>query len=162
MSIPYHYLSLAILLALLLSVSSSCIDKPFDSKGSYVLGREIKAHMNQLSIPCPVAKEGVKLADMGGVNIEDLSAANMTLQIGKPYTVLYDDLSIKLLLSKITKDGFEFSYTTDVPQYGNGPKPSIMRDEGVIWLYCDDYKKWNEPKAKKEPELPRTKMVTVE
>ena len=156
--IPLLY---SILTITLLCMISGCKDQQFDSKGAYVYGQEIKAHMNQMSIACPVATAGVAIADFGGVVISDFDAEDV-LKVGKKYVVQYEDLLVDIWLSKITKDGYEFRYTTDVPTFTVGEKTHVIRDEGQIWLYCDDYKKWNEPKARKEPELPRTKMVTVE
>lgn len=144
-------------LLLTVTIAASCGGGQFDQKSYNQIAAEVKAEMNRLSVPCPVAGPVVSVSKPDSVTLELREGG---LQLYKKHLLTMDDLQIAIVPNKVTSDGFQFTYETDLVEYALDRKPMTTRDAGTIWLYCDKYKKYNEPKQ--APTAPTSKMVTVE
>lgn len=139
----------------------SCQEDKFDKRGAGILAKEIQLEVNKVSIPCPVDKEGIVLNELDKITLTGLEKTDGVLKLYKKYTLDYDGQDVTIRPNKTTKDGFQFTYMTDIVEHSLGEKPVTTRDEGTIWLYCDKYKKHNIPKEK-APQPTGVHMVTVE
>ena len=137
-----------------------CAGDKFDQKSYNILAEEVKKEINKLSIPCPVGEKEILVGNLNEVNLKGFEDDTAALEKFKKISLLYEDQEVTIIVNKSTKDGFQFKYSTDITEFALDRKPIITRDEGTIWMYCDDYKKHNEPKA--EPEVSPSVMITVE
>lgn len=152
------------ILALLLFVCLwSCkSESDFDQQGYNVIGKKVQAEMNKLSIPCPVG-DRVQIFNIDSITIDELPENEGYLDINQKYTLQYEETPVSIYPNKRTKDGFQFRYVAYLKDYAlDKEQPVITKDEGTVWLYCDDYKKHNTPKARKKQQQTTGKMIIVE
>lgn len=142
---------------LAIGLAASCGGDQFDQKSYNQIAEEVKAEMNKLSVRCPVSGPIVSVVKPDSVTLELREGG---LQLYKKHQLLVDGREVAIVPTKVTDDGFQFKYETDLVEYALDRKPITTRDAGTIWLYCDKYKKYNEPKD--APAAPASKMVTVE
>jgi len=146
---------------LLICSLASCGGEQIDKKSYNILAAELKTEINKLSIPCDQDSKTVTLEGLSQLNFPDIAGDKAALPMYKKLKFVLDNEPVDIVINKMTKDGFQFKYSSIIREYSlDASRPDVILDEGTIWMYCDKFKKHNEPK--KEPEVTPNVMVTVE
>ena len=153
----FFFISVVIASALFASCSGEKIDK----KSYNILAPDLKAEINKLVIPCDQQGKTLELKGLNQLNFPDIEADNSEIPLYKKLKFILDEEPVDIVINKLTKDGFQFKYSSIIREYSlDASRPDVILDAGTIWMYCDKYKKHNEPKE--EPEIQPNVMVTVE
>jgi len=140
---------------------TSCGGEKIDKKSYNILATELKAEINKLTIPCDQEGKTIALEGLNQLNFPDIETDKSEFPLYKKLKFILDKEPVDIVINKLTKDGFQFKYSSIIREYSlDASRPDVILDEGTIWMYCDKYKKHNEPK--KEPEVQPNVMVTVE